>query len=178
MQGKVCWDRYFEYLLFYGYLQFDNKRCLLSKPCVWLLTFETCLNCSGIIFLIHHQSAILDIKSAHRAYQNIVTSCWLSGPRNSWLIRCSRIQTTTPTKRKKAPVTPHISQLNGLRKAQAVDFTFLTGVTTTSPDSMYGWVKSTILVLLVTMVMSPTAASYFWKWSKSLYYHNIASNDS
>jgi hypothetical protein len=35
----------------------------------------------------------------------------------------------------------------------------LTGATTTSPDSIKGCVKSTIFVLFVTIVTSPTAAS-------------------
>lgn len=93
--------------------------------------------------------------------QKIVISCWLGGPRNSWLIRCSRIQTTAPTKRKKEPVTHHICQENGFRNAHGLDFFSFTAATTTSPDSIKGCVKSTIFVLLVTIVMSPTAASNF-----------------
>lgn len=77
------------------------------------------------------------------------------------MILCSRIHTTAPTKRKKAPVTHHIGTVNGFRKAQGFDFTFQAGVTTTRPDSIKGWVKSTIFVLFVTIVTSPTAASKF-----------------
>lgn len=61
--------------------------------------------------------------------------------------------------RKKAAVTPHIDGVNGLKKAQALEFNFLTGTTTTNPESMNGWVKSTIFVRLVTIAMSPIAAS-------------------
>lgn len=63
--------------------------------------------------------------------------------------------------RKKAAVTAHIILLNGLRNAQGFEFNVvLTGATTTSPDSMYGCVKSAILVLLVVIAISPTTASY------------------
>ena len=107
--------------------------------------------------------------------QKIVISCFLGGPRNSSLNRCSRIHTTAPTKRKKAPVTHHIWAVNGLRKDQGLDFSSLTGTTTTSPDSMYGWVKSTSLVLFVTIVTSPTAASKSWG-SKWQYWSNYQSS--
>lgn len=60
---------------------------------------------------------------------------------------------------KKQAVTPHISRVNGLKNAKAPEFIFLTGATTTSPDSIYGCVKSAILVLLVVIAISPTAAS-------------------
>lgn len=89
--------------------------------------------------------------------------CCLGGPRNSEFVRCSRIQTTVPTKRKKIPVTPHICQVNGIRNDHGLDFTSFTRASTTSPDSMKGCVKSTILVLFVVIVTSPTTASYFWK---------------
>lgn len=117
---------------------------------------------------------LLDVKSSNQrihlkrlsyssnfkyTYQKIVIICFLGGPRNSGLCRCSRTHTTAPTKRKKAPVTHHIWAVNGLRKDQGLDLTSLTGTTTTSPDSMKGWVKSKILVLFGTIVISPTAAS-------------------
>lgn len=89
----------------------------------------------------------------------IVTTCFLGGPLKSSLVRRSKIQTTAPTIRKKTPVTHHIMGVKGLRKAQALELSFPTGATTTSPDSMYGCVKSTILVRLVVIVMSPTTAS-------------------
>jgi hypothetical protein len=60
---------------------------------------------------------------------------------------------------KKIAVIPHIFGVNGLKNAQALEFNFLTGATTTSPDSIYGCVKSTILVRLVMIAMSPIAAS-------------------
>lgn len=66
-----------------------------------------------------------------------------------------------PTKRKKAPVTAHISIVNGFRNDQGLDLASLTGATTTSPDSINGCVKSTYLVLFVTIVISPTATSKF-----------------
>ena len=53
----------------------------------------------------------------------------------------------------------HIRALNGRRKAQAPEFNFLNGATTTSPDAANGCVKSTIFVRFVTIVISPTAAS-------------------
>lgn len=62
--------------------------------------------------------------------------------------------------RKNAAVVIHISLVNGFRKAQALEFIFLTGATTTNPDSIYGCVKSAILVRLVIIAMSPIAASY------------------
>lgn len=60
---------------------------------------------------------------------------------------------------KKAAVMAHISILNGRRKAHPPVLSLLNGATTTSPDVTYGCVKSTVFVLLVTMAMSPTAAS-------------------
>lgn len=56
-------------------------------------------------------------------------------------------------------LTGHIFGENGLGKAQALDCTFLTGSTTTNPDSIYGCLKSAILVQLVMIAMSPIAAS-------------------
>jgi hypothetical protein len=91
--------------------------------------------------------------------QKMVTICFRGEPLKSGLKRCSRIQTTAPTKRKKAPVTAHISRVKGLRKAQALEFLALTDDRITSPDSTYGCVKSTMRVRFVTMEMSPTAAS-------------------
>lgn len=64
-------------------------------------------------------------------------------------------------------MTIHMFLENGLKKAQVLDFNFLTGATTTSPDSIYGCVKSTILVLLVMIAMSPIAASYTYKRAKT-----------
>ena len=60
-------------------------------------------------------------------------------------------------------MTPHMPGVNGRRKAQGPEFNFLNGATTTRPDEAYGCVKSTILVLLVTIAISPTAASNFYK---------------
>jgi hypothetical protein len=51
--------------------------------------------------------------------------------------------------------------VNGFKKAQAFDSTTLAGATMIRPDSIYGWVKSTSLVLFVTIAMSPTAASKY-----------------
>ena len=85
--------------------------------------------------------------------------CLLGGPLNSSFILCSRIHTTKPTTKKKQPVTIHKRALNGPRKAQAPEFDFLKGATTTNPDATYGCVKSRIFVLLVTMATSPTTAS-------------------
>lgn len=66
---------------------------------------------------------------------------------------------TAPMIRKKAAVTAHIPPVNGLRKAHAFEFIFLTGATTTNPDSAYGCVKSATLVRFVTIAISPIAAS-------------------
>lgn len=95
--------------------------------------------------------------------QKTVTSCCLGEPRKSVFVRCSRIQTTVPTKRKKLPVTAHICHVNGMRNDHGFVLTSFIGATTTSPDSINGCVKSTILVLFVVIVKSPTAASYFCK---------------
>lgn len=89
----------------------------------------------------------------------MVASCLLEVPLKSSLLRRSRIHTAAPTTKKDSPVTNHIHGVNGLRKAQALEYNFLIGATTTSPDSIYGCVKSTIFVLFVVMVMSPTTAS-------------------
>ena len=43
-------------------------------------------------------------------------------------------------------MTAHMSAENGRRKAQAPEFNFLNGATTTRPDETNGWVKSTIFV--------------------------------
>lgn len=43
---------------------------------------------------------------------------------------------TTPTIRKKADVTAHINGVNGRKKAQGLEYIFLTGATTTRPDSI------------------------------------------
>ena len=43
-----------------------------------------------------------------------------------------------PTVRKKAAMTPHINGVNGCKNSQALEFNFLIGATTTSPDSIYG----------------------------------------
>jgi hypothetical protein len=51
--------------------------------------------------------------------------------------------------------------VNGFRKAQAFDSISLAGATIMRPDSVYGWVKSTSLVLFVTIAMSPIAASKY-----------------
>lgn len=93
-------------------------------------------------------------------YHRVVPNCCLGVPRKSLFLRCSRIQTTAPTTRKEIKITPHNSTVNGLKIAQVPELSFFTGVTTTRPDSIYGWVKSTMLVRLVMMAMSPTAASY------------------
>lgn len=98
-----------------------------------------------------------------QTYQKMVTSCFLGGPRNSSLILCSSIHITAPTKRKNNPVTHHISKVNGCKKAQALESCSLTAVSMTSPDSIKGCVKSTILVLSVLIAMSPTAASNSYK---------------
>uniref|UniRef100_A0A7C9DWG7 Uncharacterized protein n=1 Tax=Opuntia streptacantha TaxID=393608 RepID=A0A7C9DWG7_OPUST len=66
----------------------------------------------------------------------IVINCCLGGPRNSSFILCSKIQITAPTIRKNAPVTAHICAVNGLKNAQALEYNFLTGATTTSPESV------------------------------------------
>lgn len=89
----------------------------------------------------------------------MVIICCLGVPLNSSFILCSRIHTTIPMKKKKEAVTIHIRGVNGRKKDQPPVFVFLKGATTTSPDAAYGWVKSTIFVLFVTMAMSPTAPS-------------------
>ena len=73
-----------------------------------------------------------------KCYQRIVPICLFGGPWKSSLILCSKIQTTTPTTRKKTPVTHHNCGVNGLRNAQALEFNFLIGATTTRPESIYG----------------------------------------
>lgn len=107
---------------------------------------------------IHKQTCSFTVTQTD---QRIVTHCLLGGPLNSSLIRCSKIQTTMPTKRKQQAVTAHISRLKGRRKAQAPELSFLKGATTTSPDAAYGCVKSTIFVRFVTMAISPTTPSKF-----------------
>lgn len=99
------------------------------------------------------------LEAADYTHQNMVAICCFGVPRNSGLSLCSRIQTAAPTRRKKAPVAHHISHVNGFRKAQALELLPRTRVTITSPDSVYGCVKSTILILFLTIAMSPTAAS-------------------
>lgn len=89
----------------------------------------------------------------------MVTNCILVGPLKSSFKQRSNIHTTTQTTKKYIHVTNHIIGVNGLKKAQALDFIFLIGVTTTSLDSMYGCVKSTILVQFVVIVMSLTIGS-------------------
>lgn len=101
-------------------------------------------------------------------HQSIVIICLLGGPRKSSFNLCSRIHTTDPTMRKKKAVTHHSFQVNGLKKAHALESDFLTGATTTSPDSIYGCVKSAILVLLVVIAISPTAASKVCREGKKL----------
>uniref|UniRef100_A0A0A9D0N4 Uncharacterized protein n=1 Tax=Arundo donax TaxID=35708 RepID=A0A0A9D0N4_ARUDO len=91
--------------------------------------------------------------------QKMVTICLRGEALKSGLKRCSRIQTTAPTKRKKAPVTAHISSVKGLRKAHSLELLAFTVETMTSPDSTYGCVKSTTRVRFVTIEMSPTVAS-------------------
>jgi hypothetical protein len=86
----------------------------------------------------------------------MVTHCFLRGPRKSLFVLRSKIQTTTPTTRKDIHVTHNIIGVNGLRK---LEFNFHTGATTTSPDSIYGRVKSIIFDRLGVIVMSPTTAS-------------------
>ena len=71
-------------------------------------------------------------------YHRIVTICFPRGPWNSSFILCSRTQTTMPIVRKKAAMTPHIIGVKGRKNSQALEFNFLTGATTTSPDSIYG----------------------------------------
>lgn len=93
----------------------------------------------------------------------MVMNCFLGGPLKSSLVRCSKIHTTAPTKRKNRPIKPHISTVNGFKKAHAFDSLSFVATTIVRPDSMYGCVKSTILVRLVTMDMSPTAASKTYK---------------
>ena len=68
----------------------------------------------------------------------MVMNCFLGGPRKSSLSLCSRIQTTAPMIMKNMPVVIHISRLNGFRNAHGFELLFVTGTTTTSPDSMYG----------------------------------------
>lgn len=89
--------------------------------------------------------------------------CCFGGPRKSSFIRCSKIQTTAPITRKDTAVMHHIFGVNGRKKAQALEFNFLTGATITKPDSMYGCVKSAILVRFVIIAMSPIAASKTYK---------------
>lgn len=59
-------------------------------------------------FVIHEKIQKKAFKWAEHTHQNTVISCFLGEPRNSGLSLCSRIHTTLPTKRKKAPVTHHI----------------------------------------------------------------------
>jgi hypothetical protein len=88
-------------------------------------------------------------------HQRMVTHCFLGGLRKSLFVLRSKIQ-TTPTTRKDIHVTHNIIGVNGLRK---LEFNFHTGATTTSPDSIYGCMKSTIFDQLGVIVMSPTTAS-------------------
>ena len=66
---------------------------------------------------------------------------------------------TAPIIKKDADVMHHISTVNGLRNTQAFDFEFFIGATITRPVEAKGCEKSTIRVRLVTIAISPTAAS-------------------
>ena len=92
-------------------------------------------------------------------YHRTVENCFFGVPWNSSLFLRSKNQTTAPTTKKEIVVTSHIIGVNGLKNAQALEFNSLTEATTTSPDSTYGCVKSTILVRSVVIAMSPIAAS-------------------
>lgn len=59
-------------------------------------------------------------------------------------------------------MTLHIDGVNGCRKDQPPEFNSWTATTTSRPDEVYGCVKSTILVLLVVIEISPTAPSKFY----------------
>uniref|UniRef100_A0A7C9ACR3 Uncharacterized protein n=1 Tax=Opuntia streptacantha TaxID=393608 RepID=A0A7C9ACR3_OPUST len=89
----------------------------------------------------------------------MVKHCCLGEPLKSSFILCSRTHITAPIAKKHTAMTPHMPGVNGRRKAQGPEFNFFNGATTTRPDEAYGCVKSTILVLLVTIAISPTAAS-------------------
>ena len=91
----------------------------------------------------------------HRA----VATCFLGIPWNSLLVLHSKNQITTPIMRKEIVVTSHIIGVNGFQNAQTLEFDSLTEATTTSRDSIYGCVKSTILVRSVVIAMSPITAS-------------------
>ena len=118
--------------------------------------FKNCIQC---LISLNKISSSFSIFFFLRTHHIIVTNCFLGGPRNSSFVLRSKIQTTAPTRRKDIPVTHHINGVNGLKNAQALEFNFQTGATTTSPDSIYGCVKSTIFILFVVIVMSPTTAS-------------------
>jgi hypothetical protein len=49
--------------------------------------------------------------------------------------------------------------VNGCKNAQELTICFLTGAKITKPDSMKGWVKSVVTVLLIVIAISPIAAS-------------------
>lgn len=73
-----------------------------------------------------------------KAYINIVTICFLGGPRKSLLTRCSRIHITTPTTKNDAAVAHHISAVNGWRNTQAFDLALLIGATMTRLEDAKG----------------------------------------
>jgi hypothetical protein len=100
----------------------------------------------------------------------MVINCLVGEPLNSSFTLCSNIHTTAPTVMNDRTMTAHISGENGRRKAQAPEFNFLNGTTTTRPDEANGCVKSTIFVLLVVIVTSPTTASKIYKKSNFSYY--------
>jgi len=71
-------------------------------------------------------------------YINIVTICFLGGPRKSLLTRCSRIHITIPITKNEAAVAHHISAVNGWRNTQALDPALSIGATMTRLDDAKG----------------------------------------
>lgn len=102
----------------------------------------------------------------------------------------SNSQTTIPVYIKNIMLPNHIPLLSGFKKIHMLLLTFsLTGTIIATPDSVYGIVKSTYIVLLYLIVMSPIAMSYLcidinWlylivKWKvESTYYVIWTTSDS
>ena len=94
-------------------------------------------------------------------YVSVIMSCLFGGPRNSSFMLCSSRQITSAVNRKNNRTVIHRIEEKGPRNAHGLLFPLaLRGTRTTSPDSVNGWVKSTIRRRSASIAISPTSASY------------------
>ena len=95
-------------------------------------------------------------------YQSRVTTWCLGFPSNLGFTLCSNTHMTDPVNMKNAPIVHHMPGVKGSMNAQELfASSALTGTTITIPDSAYGCVKSTYLLRLDKIVISPTTPSNF-----------------